>query len=443
MRERIGSASQIPSSQPRPSASLSHIPSQQLIDQQHTWIEHVRQVHAEERALWAFEREELRKTIKRLESVVHLLSSAKGSAVASPTEPTSIPKRPFDSFPARLPPRTSSLDAPSNGLWRGSGVPGGFPPTLHYVESRDPTHSMHHLSSISEKPHLNRKKSVGFDISRPLSPPNSGSKIAPISGDSIDASLDGISFKPSGLPPSLFKSVITPNSQSPSPTHRSVSPLARSPPLYGPAAALEPKPVILALPRASFNKPDELLTAHAGHTPMSRINDDASDASTPKLFPAPEQEQQQENEVPPLDPPPSHAPPARPPNERAESYFPVLSPTSEEEDKGERDEDPALKPPLALPSDAPAGNPERGGFLSSLDHKLLQAQRSQSEEELAKSSRVGAEIEAERGASSTNAGSESAHQGGGADAGSEDDSDEPKLKIKRSMNFGSQFGTLR
>ncbi|KAL8761524.1 MAG: hypothetical protein Q9184_002373 [Pyrenodesmia sp. 2 TL-2023] len=156
---------------------------------------------------------------------------------------------------------------------------------------------------------------------------------------------------------------------------------------------------------------EENLTLHAGHTPLARpvpgldgtTSAIDSDLPTPTL----------ESERPPIEPRTSFT---KVPSERADSYFPL---PADELDSGrasreldtpaDAQQDPELQGPLGLTNERSSDN----RFLSQLDSKLTQA------------------------ASSSNP---PAAAGAQQIQGFNDTDPEPKLKIKKSMNFGSQLG---
>ena len=162
---------------------------------------------------------------------------------------------------------------------------------------------------------------------------------------------------------------------------------------------------------------------HAGHTPLARdfepLNLDgatsgrSSDTQTP-TGPAPEQHSDEPHEIE-----------IKPPSERHDSYFPSLSPP-----ESIIDEDPALKGPLSLTNEATGDKM----FLSELDTKLLHA---------AHASEVAIETPSESNGSETSNfdGQEKVDGGKEGEIAFEqpEQEEEPKLRIKRSMNFGSQL----
>ena len=200
-----------------------------------------------------------------------------------------------------------------------------------------------------------------------------------ISGSNTDHSVDGITFKSAGNAPALFKDLNALQSSSPKPS----------------PSRLSPRSIPLSLDQ--LGQPSDPCTKDAGHTPLARRSSvisraASSDPSTPL---------QPETERPPLEP---RASVAKVPSERSQSYFPDVADVSE---------DPAMKKPFALHND----EAEDSSFLSALNSKL----------EVAKSENLEPTV---------------VH-----DLEDNDDTaaiqpePEPKLRIKRSMNFGSQLGS--
>ena len=141
----------------------------------------------------------------------------------------------------------------------------------------------------------------------------------------------------------------------------------------------------------------DYVTEHAGHTPLvhdlANGTDDTSSAVSNRT--ATPIEIQKEN--PPVDP---RASCAKPPSERSDSYFAgILAETLE---------DPAMSGPLGLGDD---NTSEDKNFLDQVDLKLKEAAR-----------------QVQNGSTEE------------SDILSDPPEHEPRLKIKRSMNFGSQLG---
>ena len=141
--------------------------------------------------------------------------------------------------------------------------------------------------------------------------------------------------------------------------------------------------------------PTDYVTAHAGHTPLVRDSANGTDGTSSAISTTTPIETQKEK--PPVEPRASFA---KPPSERSDSYFAgILAETLE---------DPALSEPLGLGDD---NTSEDKKFLDQVDLKL---------EEAARHVQNGITEE--------------------PDILSDQPESEPRLRIKRSMNFGSQLG---
>ena len=400
--QSVTSASQFSGS---PSRILLSPPvaSSPYVQQLQTFMEHQRQTFDEERALWNIERLELHEKIAQLEEALHRYEAISSSQVLSPTKNSIIAfqnKSSFRELPSKDGSSRTSAIATGHEVWRGS-KPDVQPtrtfsdPMVHFSKPGDRSR----LPSIAEDTTCGRKDSS--DVRKDL-------RKSSVSGGEIDRNLDGINFKPKVLSPPA-KKIMTP--QSPSPRTSSPSHLP---------------PKTMELPSSKLDTPLDLYTQDAGHTPLARrtyLNADGASSDGNGATPT-----QPEMERPPLEP---HASSAKVPSERSDSYFPVAEDESwDEKDKcmnpkgeseyGEdksRDEDPELKGPLGLDN--------RGGegslFLHKLDSKLQQIATT----EASSSSSVVSDTE-------TSAAKE--------DEDFEQPEHEPKLRIKRSMNFGSVFG---
>ena len=175
------------------------------------------------------------------------------------------------------------------------------------------------------------------------------------------------------------------------------------------------------MPPSKFEAPVDPYTKDAGHTPLAPrayCNTDGASSDGDGTTPT-----QHEMERPPLEP---HASRAKLPSERSDSYFPIAEEepldenhnTQDKEDEF-RDEDPELKGPLGLDNGKNEGEGDKH-FLNELDSKLLQAARSDAPSP-----------------SGTDLGSESSLE---HEKDFEQPEHEPKLRIKKSMNFGSALG---
>jgi len=399
LQQPISSASQLPNAQSNGS-SFSHLASFKYIEQHRLFVERQRQLHNEERELWNLERHELHGKISELEAAIQQLTGRKSSEIISPLSAPLIPPRTFGSYAESLShgSRTTS-ESVGDEFWRGAGGKSDSVPTRTFSESSEYSIGKpderrvpsivkdRRGSSMIESPDaISRQRSHEIDDQRPR---------PSIDGASLHKDLDGISFKTSALQPTVVKSIVTP--QSPSPLHPST-------PRYQGSTQRSPN-----IPDASPSNILDVVDAYtrdAGHTPLARITSDhTSDQATPTTT-----EQMRE-------PRPSIAV-SRRPNERSDSYFPQQTIAEAEEPA----EDPALKAPLTLPPEETEDNP----FLSELDSKLIQAAR----------------------ISTFSPDSEINDAGGQKAEDKSDENDvekdvmdpEPKLRIKRSMNFGAPWG---
>ena len=359
-------------------------------------MERQRKVHSEERDLWHIERKTLEEKIVKLEVSLQRYQAISSSQATSPIEKSgSAANSNFWSLSSTEGSRGSSISGTGDEVWRGPKT--DVQPTRSFSgNSTQPHKSGDRLPSIAENAHSrNRKESSGHSTGKQgtlLHKPS-------IDGAIIDKNLDGITFKASGIAPGVAKNIMTPQSPSPGASPSKVS------------------PGTIALPSSTLEAPEDIYIKDAGHTPLARrsyFNHDgpsstgSGDADTPT---------QPEIERPPLEP---HTTAVKLPSERSDSYFPPVP--DDREPLG--NEDPELKGPLGLTNDASADNK----FLSALDSKLEQAAKS--------SNSPGSPAVA--GASNT-----TRDQGGGGDDGPDflQPDHEPRLKIKRSMNFGSAFGS--
>ena len=386
-----------------------------------TLLEDQRKLHDEERALWHIERRELQAKIKQLEDSLRQFYSTYDKQVDTPTR-----KAKSNTGSLKNPPSTSSSPGSASSNWKNTkvwhGPSSNVEPTRTFSQVlKGSMRSGNRVSSINDKSQSAMQKSFRDDQGNKQSPP---SKSNSINGEDIDKNLDGIKFKASALTPESVQNIMTP--QSPSP--KSPSPSKASPP------TIElPSPSTVA-------ELENRLKQNAGHTPLSRhIYIDPDGTESDPTTPTPTQPEQ---ERPPLEPNPSMV---KSPSERANSYFPAppdndganedppfkgqLGLTNDESkdqhfsappDNDGANEDPPLKGQLGLTNDESKDQ----HFLDKLDSKLMQAVHesptvagaSQEKED------EGKEVEPSEGKSI--------------------EAPEPvvELRIKRSMNFGSEFG---
>ncbi|KAL9128540.1 MAG: hypothetical protein Q9217_002805 [Psora testacea] len=380
------------------SLKTPHPNSAHYVKQCHSLLDHQLQAFAEERALWNLERRELHDRISQLEATLRHHQSSSSSRMSSPPEKNgSSRKGDIWGSIGTNGSRQSSTSSTGDEVWRGSNP--DMRPTRTFSEALNPPlKAKERLPSIAE----NVKQHSAAEV--PINPMAETIHKPTISGSEIDKNLDGINFKTSALPPEIIKSVMSSGSPSPlrSPTPNYLSP-----------DTLRPPPSSLPALRDPNKDP---YTMDAGHTPLaihkystlvSSVSGPSSKAGTP-TGPSPEQER------PPLEPPTTVF---KVPSERQDSYFPAVQPA----ESMEGDADPELKGPLGLTNE-PSGDDK---FLSELDTKLLQAAQTETYGSLP-ASKDGASDQSEEQAKD--------------DANFEEPEHEPKLKIKRSMNFGTQFG---
>ena len=401
---RVPRPQSVPSASRLPGTSISpQVASARYVKQFQVLMEHQRQTFDEERELWNTEREELHEKIAQLEGSLRRYQTISSSQVLSPINNSNVPSQSNSSSRSLLSKDGSghaNATATGHEIWRGPDVKPTrtfSDPTIQLTKPRDRSR----LPSIAEDTTCGRKDSSDM---------NSGLQRSSFSGVDIDKNLDGITFKSSPLSAAPTKQIMTP--QSPSPGTSSPSRVSTG---------------MIQLPSSKLEDPPDLYTKDAGHTPLARrtsFNADGASSEGDKATPT-----QPEIERPPLEP---HVSFARLPSERSDSYFPVAEDESREEkdismdqenksrdeEDGSRDEDPELKGPLGLHNSIGEDNQ----FLHEVDSKLLEAARSEA------SSPYSARLD-----------------GQAFPAKNEEDFDEPehepKLRIKRSMNFGSAFGT--
>ncbi|KAF6239828.1 hypothetical protein HO173_002374 [Letharia columbiana] len=392
-QQSVTSASRLPASPLRVPIS-PQVASARYVKQFQALMEHQRQTFDEERALWSVERTELHEKIAQLEGSLYRYQTISSSQASSPINNSKRGSQSNSSFWSLLSKDGSSHTSGTttgDEIWRGPKL--DVQPTRTFS---DPTTQSTkpgdrgRLPSIAEDTTCGRKDSL--DMQPGLHKPS-------VSSAEIDKNLDGINFKSSTLSPVPIKQVMTPQS----PSSRTSSPSRLS-------------PRTIQLPSSKLEAPLDPYTKDAGHTPLVRrtyFNADfpsgEGDGPTPT---------QPEIERPPLEP---HVSSAKLPSERSDSYFPVAEDESWDERDRSRDgedkspdEDPELKEPLGLDN----SKGEDKHFLGELDSKLLQAARSEA-----------------FSPSGTGSGRESSLDKDEKDF--EQPEHEPKLRIKRSTNFGN------
>ncbi|MCJ1428380.1 hypothetical protein MMC29_006289 [Sticta canariensis] len=372
------SANQISASPTMPISSL--VASPQYVQQYRTLMDHQRQVFEEERALWHTERSEMQEKIARLEASLGLYQAGCSSQGSSPIEPNGSGQSGSWNYYNGVTKRFTGDE-----FWRGPGGKNDAHPTRTFANPADQSLNVENrLPVIVEESMAYRPKVASFSISsinsRPLGK-------ASTRGIGTDKDLDGITFRKSTLGPNITESLMTSQVSLP---HQSPSPT-------GVSSGSMPKPSSL-----SIALPDPY-TKDAGHTPLARKSECTLDGVSGTVSGGLATPIQPELERPPLEP---HASAIQVPSERADSYFPTST-------EGDNDGDTELHEPLGLKDNCVANDE----FLNMVDSKLLQVAQSKTSDP-----------------------SESDKENIGEGKSFEQPEPEPQLRIKKSMNFGSQFG---
>ena len=369
-----------------------------------------------ERRLWNAERALLKAKIHDLEAAVH---KSKGEKLRYSNDSTRSSIQSFRSDHRQFPsfnsvsgsrvPSTSNTSPPP--IWEGPEhmVPASrvfSEPSNMVLNPFTEDHTSHtngHLPSISENgsfPTLHK------DISPNSLPPERALSV-PIPIDKIDKSLDGITLRSTALAPSFVAKVMTPDAMTPQ-----CSPSPNSKPAGGGGLRVGVDGLLSPL--------DEKLRLHAGHTPMAiatAVSTGPTSGQSTEI-PTPIEEK------PPAPVSTARRPPPRP-TERADSYFSSIAdsdqePKSTDEGHDKENDDPELKGPLALSSNNEHG--QSNAFLNTLDAKLM--------------------MEAKRYVRSPESTQSDENSQSSAPCGTQDD-EGPRLRMRKSINFGSAFGSNR
>lgn len=342
-------------------------------------MNHQCQVFEEERALWHTERSEMQDKIARLEASLDRFQAISSSQVSSPMEPNgSGTSSPWN------PGHHNGLAKKLTGdeFWRGPGGKNDAQPIRTFTNLGDQSLKVgDRLPVIAENSMVYTSKAVSY----PISVDSRSLSKASTRGIGTDKNLDGITFRKSTVPTiteSLMTSQDSVPHQLPSPTRVSSS--------------------SILMPSSLSTAPSDTYTKDAGHTPLARRSEynlsgglgaSSGNLATPT---------QLELERPPLEP---RASGIQIPLDRADSYFSPI--------EGDNDGDSELKEPLGLKDNAVANDE----FLNMVDSRLLQVAQSKTVER-----------------------SESDKENMDEGKSFDQPEPEPKLRIKKSMNFGSQFG---
>jgi len=370
------------SSQPNLSSS-SQLASTRYVHQHRALMDHQRKVFDEERDLWQIERSDLLDEISRLKAKLRQLEGSSTSRVISPTGRHESGTS-FLGFSGLSSSSSSRHTSTGDEFWRGAGGKSDAQPTRTFSDLPTPLSKIgDRLPSISENELPRARRSLLTDCISGANKPRNPSIHS-------GADIDGVTFRSSSSASSSGASIMSP--QSPSP--------------------LRTAPGSLPAPTPQLGVPIQCNTIHAGHTPLARGFGYNTDGSASAISSSTTTPTQPEIERPPHEPRASFV---RPPRERSDSYFSGVSTNM--------NEDPQLNEPLGLGNRNPS---ETQSFLEAVDSRLTEVADSEDEQanNSAEGSRNGNGSALEQSAS------------GYSDA-------EPKLRIKRSMNFGSQFGSLR
>jgi hypothetical protein len=400
--EPISSASRLPRQNARikdtpPNLDMSTYmeQSRSLLDSQRLNFEREREVFEKERKLWNAERAMLKARIADLELNPNKKNNARRRfSNDAPSASVESFRKESDQIPVFNNFRTS----------RGASEPNGAGPVW---ETPDMGSKVTRVFSNEEKqsqlkklaPVSNTLPSIAENATeRPVSPHS-----VPVPVTMLDSSLDGITLKSAGLESSFVKAS---------------SPLSTSPPQPpspGPQLHKEEKLTRVSM-HGLLSPTDPILLKNAGHTPMEFsapvISEPASGAESRKS---------PESQVPPnkYESWPTSKPriPAMPPSERSDSYFSSAIETETDDDASPENGDVALKGPLTM--DSSNDQAQDNQFLHQLDVKLL------------------AEAKRPRQASVA----DSDGKNGFVRIDDEVDDGGPRLKLKKSTNFGSAFGS--
>jgi hypothetical protein len=407
--EPISSASQLPRQSLRIKNTAPEVDmnaymeqSRSLLEGQRLNFEREREIFENERKLWNAERAMLKARIADLEFSLNKNDSGRrrfsndGSSASA-----QLFRKDFSQLSSKSISRASRGSSETNGgtpVWEtpdmGATVTRVFSDEEQQPQSKKPVSITASLPSIAEGA-----------IEKPLSP-----RSTPVPVTVLDSSLDGITLKSAGLESSFVK-VSSPSSTSPP-----------QPPSPGPRIPKEEKSLRVNLDRL-LSPTDVNLVRNAGHTPMEF----GKATLSAETLSAVESRKSSETDVPTpkheLDSTSRLTRPPMPPSERSDSYFSTAfefrdSGEGHARQDGDSNGDVELKGPLMMDSKHEEGQDNQ--FLNQLDAMLR-----------AESQRPRKESTVENG-----------QQDGGV-VKIDDDIDDGglRLKLKKSMNFGSVFGS--
>ncbi|KAL8707235.1 MAG: hypothetical protein Q9225_007797 [Loekoesia sp. 1 TL-2023] len=361
-----------------PSMSTSpRVASKTYVQQYQSTLEHQRRAFDSERVMWDIERKELVEKIAALEESLR-------QHQALPAGRRSASAKSLASEPSTLGSLSGlggaryATSTSGNEVWRGAGGKSDAQPTRTFSESATyPRTITDRLPPITENVPPPRSLSESLNQSISIHRPS-------VVGPDAQKHFDGINFKST--------SAAIPHSAPPAQPFSSSHSSSRE------------SPGMLKLPSVE-EEPDNL-TKDAGHTPLARTVPglDGTTSAVDSDLPTPLQTEQQR---PPLEP---RASIAKIPSERSDSYFPLPA--------DDFDQDPELRGQLGLKNDAPSDH----RFLNKLNSKLAKVAETSTPPAASQAAEKFTDLSID-----------------------EDESfiqpePEPKLRIKRSMNFGSQLG---
>ena len=436
----VSSASQIPKQAFRINGPPPNIDINAYIENCRNLNQQLRQAHDTERKAWDIQRSSLQARIADLEYRLRRARDPKrrasndssgGSAQSFRSDFNTLLDSSNSSVSSRKFSESSAPSAPP--CWQG---PESTPPVARVFSNEDSA-EMQHLPSISEDEPF---PSLSKEIS-----PTSKEESRPIPAEQIDKNLDGITLKSSGLTSSFVAKITSPQFDSP----------VRSP---SPRAKETPKNNNLQISMSGLMSPlDEKLKRNAGHTPMAFSGETSISAEVSTGIPTPTQES-------PLDPAPTAKRPSMQPAENSESYFnftednqPDSAAIEKAEEVTEPDtvwetqDDSPLKAPLML--DPSAKSLAANSFLDQVDQKLMEAassshSRFRADSVLSSEQQQEEEVESglqhRDGANAQTNGNDNDNINAPKEqhrlTSSGIDDGGPRLKMKKSMNFGSAWG---
>jgi hypothetical protein len=375
-----------------------------LLESQRLNFEREREIFEKERKLWNAERVILKARVADLEMTLNKTNNGKrrfsngASSASEQSFRNDLGQRP--SFGSLRASRGSSETNGSAPVWRtsdmGATVTRVFSNEEQQTQSKKPVPTSNGLPSIAENA-----------AAAPVSP-----RSVPVPVAMLDSSLDGITLKSAGLE-SSFVRVQSPTSTSPP-----------QPPSPGPQIHKDEKILRMSLD-GLLSPTDANLVKNAGHTPMEfgkpAVSGETASGAESRKSPEADAEATAPKHESRSGSKPNRPP--MPPSERSDSYFSTAFEIDMHVDASQRDAggDVRLKGPLTM-ENKPGVDGEDSQFLSQLDARLLaESKRSREEPHID-----------DQGAN-----------GGFSKLNDDVDDGGPRLKLKKSMNFGSAFGSMK